>query len=61
LILLAYNSRYSDALLKYGADSRSGTLPAAIEETLRNTKGLNLLFVLESSEASSLTYGTAVH
>ncbi|VDN93928.1 unnamed protein product [Brugia pahangi] len=40
LIMLAYNHQYSEAILKYGADSRSNIIPTAVEEILHDQKGL---------------------
>lgn len=44
LIMLAYNHQYSEAILKYGADSRSNIIPTAVEEVLHDQKGLNNFF-----------------
>lgn len=45
LIMLAYNHQYSEAILKYGADSRSNIIPTAVEEVLHDQKGLNNFFL----------------
>lgn len=42
--MLAYNHSYSEAILKYGADSRSNIIPAAVEEVLHYQKGLDQFF-----------------
>uniref|UniRef100_A0A158Q8J8 Gamma-tubulin complex component n=1 Tax=Elaeophora elaphi TaxID=1147741 RepID=A0A158Q8J8_9BILA len=45
LIMLAYNHKYSEAILKYGADSRSNIIPAAVEEVLHDQKVSSMLFL----------------
>ncbi|CAG9533303.1 unnamed protein product [Cercopithifilaria johnstoni] len=45
LIMLAYNFQYSEAILKYGADSRSNIIPAAIEEVLHDQKASSMHFL----------------
>lgn len=45
LIMLVYNHQYSEAILKYGADSRSNIIPSAVEEVLHDQKGLSNFFI----------------
>ncbi|KAM3715693.1 KICSTOR complex protein, partial [Dirofilaria immitis] len=45
LIMLAYNHEYSEAILKYGADSRSNIIPTAVEEVLHDQKACSMLFL----------------
>uniref|UniRef100_A0A1I7VHB3 Non-specific serine/threonine protein kinase n=1 Tax=Loa loa TaxID=7209 RepID=A0A1I7VHB3_LOALO len=45
LIMLAYNHHYSEAILKYGADSRSNIIPTAVEEVLHDQKASSMRFL----------------
>uniref|UniRef100_A0A915Q6J3 Protein SZT2 n=1 Tax=Setaria digitata TaxID=48799 RepID=A0A915Q6J3_9BILA len=45
LIMLAYNHYYSEAILKYGADSRSNIIPTAVEEVLQDPKANSIRFL----------------
>ncbi|VDK80454.1 unnamed protein product, partial [Onchocerca ochengi] len=45
LIMLAYNHQYSEAILKYGADSRSNIIPTAVEEVLHDQKASSMRFL----------------